>query len=153
MSPEQAAGLYRASGGGRLREFRTNPIEEVRDSLDFLLYDTIRLEGRFDECADAEGAYKLAGAGKEFVSYLLCMREPSLLGIWNSNAEGMLRALGIFPATLRKGRLGTRYMDLLEALQRVRGQLGLVDYREVDEFAYTVARLARSGKQQATDNA
>ena len=63
LTMEQTLALYRASGGGRTGEFKTNPIEEVRDSLDFLLFDTIMLVGRFDECASQEGAYNLAGTG------------------------------------------------------------------------------------------
>ena len=41
------------------------------------MYDTIRLEGRFQECAAEGGAYKSAGAEKEFVSYLLCLKDPN----------------------------------------------------------------------------
>ena len=47
----QAVDLYRASGGRDTARFETNPIEEIRDGVDFLLYDNIKLEGRFDECA------------------------------------------------------------------------------------------------------
>ena len=145
MTTEQGIALYRASGGTRITQFRSNPIAELRDSLDFLLYDTIRLEARFDECADDEGGYRLAGAGKEFVSFLLCIRDPTLFGPWNSYSERMLRVLGRYPPALRKGRLGNRYMDLLDALQEVRSRLRLADYRQVDEFSYYVARLAGSG--------
>ena len=142
LSPDQGRALYRASGGNRVAQFRSNPIAELRDSLDFLLYDTIRLEARFDECTAEEGGYKLAGAGKEFVSFLLCLRDPSLFAPWNSNAERMLRVWGRYPPGLGKGRLGNRYMDLLDALQEVRIQSGLTDFRQVDEFAYFVRRLA-----------
>ena len=90
LPAEQAAQLYRASGGTRSKEFKTNSIDEVRDSLDFLLYDTIKLESRFDECVSEEGAYKLTGAGKDYVSYLLCVRDPNLFGIWNNHAERAL---------------------------------------------------------------
>jgi hypothetical protein len=111
---EQALTLYRASESNRLAEFEGNSIEEIRDSLDFLLYDTIKLEGRFGECATNGGAYKLApdrdrglaGAGKEFVSYLMCLRYPTLFAIWNRPAEGALKLLGMYPATLRDGDLG-----------------------------------------------
>ncbi len=143
LTMEGALVLYRASGGGRTGEFKTNPIEEVRDSLDFLLFDTIMLEGRFDECASQEGAYNLAGTGKEFYSYLLCLRSPALFAVWNSHAERALRRLDIFPKTLRKGHLGIRYLDLLESLQPVRQQLGLADFRSVDEFAYALSRPAK----------
>ena len=39
LTMEHALALYCASGGGRTGEFKTNPIEEVRDSLDFLNFD------------------------------------------------------------------------------------------------------------------
>jgi hypothetical protein len=144
LSHDQGLALYRASGGNRVAQFRVNPIAELRDSLDFLLYDNIRLEARFDECAAEEGGYKLAGAGKEFVSFLLCLRDPGLFAHWNSNTERMLRVMGNYPPGLGRGRLGNRYMDLLDALQGLCIRTGLADFQQVDEFAYFVVRLARS---------
>lgn len=147
LSMEQATALYRASGGSRVKEFRASPIEEIRDSLDFLLYDNIKLESRFDECVSPEGAYQLAGAGQGFVSYLMCLREPSLFGVWNNQAERALKILGLYPETLGKGHWGLRYIDLLDVLQRVRFQTGLADFREVDQFTHWVAKSApRTGK-------
>ena len=143
LSAEQALTLYWAFGGTRAAEFRTNPIEEIRDSLDFLLYDTVKLEGRFQECASDGGAYKLAGAGKEFISYLACLGDPTLFAAWNSSAERALKLLGTYPDTLRTGPLGLCYLDLLEALARVRQQLGLADFRTVGEFSYAVSRLGK----------
>jgi hypothetical protein len=145
LAMQQAMALYRSSSGTRSGEFKTNPIEEVRDSLDFLLYDTIKLEGRFDECVSDDGAYKLSGAGKEFMSYLLCLREPALLASWNTHAERALRWWGLYPETLKKGPVGVRYLDFLDALQRLRQQLGLADFRSVDEFAYWIARPTNRG--------
>ena len=144
LTMEQSLVLYRASGGGKTGEFKANPIREIRDSLDFLLFDTIMLEERFGECASREGAYNLAGTGKEFYSYLLCLRNPALFAVWHSHAERALRRLEIFPQSLRKGHLGLRYLELLESLQPVRQQLGLADFRAVDEFAYT---LSKPGKR------
>lgn len=140
LDPIQAMALYRASGGRYGRAFQDNRVDELRDSLDFLLYDTINLEGRFDECAAPEGAYKLVGAGKEFISYLLCLQEPGLLGVWNANSERLLRLMGAFPPTMNRGPIGVRYIDLLDALNRVRFQLVLKDFREVDEMAFLAAR-------------
>jgi len=145
LSLDQALTLYRASGSNRIAEFETNPIEEVRDSLDFLLYDTIKLEGRFSECASDGGAYKLAGAGKQFVSYLMCLRDSTLFAVWNRSTEGALKLLGMYPATLRDGDLGLRYLDLLDVLQRVRRQLGLAHFQAVDEFCYMVSRRDKTG--------
>ncbi|MBM3941848.1 MAG: hypothetical protein FJ316_02775 [SAR202 cluster bacterium] len=141
LSLEQVLALYRAAGGRRVAEFAANPIAEVRDSLDFLLYDNVTLEGRFAECAAEDGAYKLAGAGKEFVSYCLCLRDPSLFAPWRSYTEQALRQLDLYPPALRRGHLGLRYLDLLEALQTVMRRHGLADFRAADDFCYAIARV------------
>ena len=145
LSMKQALFLYSASGGARRQEFNSNTIEEVRESLDFLLYDTVKLEGRFQECAADGGAYKLAGTGKEFVSYLLCIRNPALLAVWNSNAERAFRKLQVPTELTRKGPLGVAYMDLLEAASSMCRRLGLADFRALDEFSYSVTRPVRRG--------
>ncbi len=140
LSSDQAVRLYRASGGRDVAAFAANPIEEVRDSLDFLLYDTIKLEGRFDECASEGGAYKLDGAGKEFVSWILCLRNPTLFGVWNGNAERMLRLVRAYPESMKRGPTGIRYLDMLEALARVLVQGRLPDFIEVDIVSYVATR-------------
>ena len=140
LEPEQALQIYRASGGRRPADFAATPIEELRDSLDFLLYDTIKLEGRFDECASEDGAYSMPGAGREFISWLLCLRNPLLLAVWNSNAERMLRRLGAFPETMNRGPVGIRYLDLMESLAAVRARVGLHDFIEMDILAYLSTR-------------
>ena len=145
MSQQQAFDLYRASGGRHAADFGANSIEEIRDSLDFLLYDTIKLEGRFQECVAEDGAYKLAGAGKEFISYLLGLRDPRLFGVWNATAERALRRMGLHPGALRQGHWGLRYIDLLDSLQRLAGRVGLVDFAEADRFAGWISRSRRSG--------
>ncbi len=153
LSPEQALRLYRASGGRDPGAFSGNPIEEVRDSLDFLLYDTIKLEGRFDECVAPGGAYKLAGAGKELVSWLLCLRSPVLFCVWNGNAERMLRRAGAYPGAMNRGPDGIRYLDLLEALGRLAAQSGLPDFIAVDETAWLSTRpKQRNPKLAQTKN-
>ena len=143
LTMEQAGALYRACGGAKRAEFGTNPVEEIRDSLDFLLYDTIKLEGRFHECVADEGAYKLKGAGKEFASFVLCLREPRLFGVWNTGAERALRRLGLHPGTLNRGQWGIRYIDLLDALQRLVARFGLSDLAEADRFAAWIAQQKR----------
>ncbi len=140
LSMDQALCLYRAAGGRRSKEFNSNSIEDIRDSLDFLLHDTVKLEGRFDECASEAGGYYLAGAGKEFVSYLLCLRAPSLCAVWNPSSESALRRLGVFPKTMKKGPIGIQYLDLMEAFERLRSRAGLKDFQQVDEVCYLLSR-------------
>ena len=147
LTEQQAKTLYRAAGGSKGKEFAGNPVAEIADTLDFLLYDTITLEARFNECVAAGGAYKLPGTGKEFISYLLCLRQPGLLAVWNPAAERALRRLNRYPRGLGAGHWGLRYMDLLEAAHRLRPEFGLADFREVDEFCYFVSRKAKPACQ------
>lgn len=140
LEMDQALALYRASGGRDTAQFKTNPIEEVRDDLDFLLYDNIKLEGRFDECAAPDGAYRLAGTGKEFPSYLLCLTNPGLFAVWNTNAERFLKRAGLWPVNTKHSPMGIRYLDMLEALNQVRARSGLGDFREIDELAYQASQ-------------
>jgi hypothetical protein len=147
LKMEQAMDLYRASGGRDAAGFKSNSIEEIRDGVDFLLYDNIKLEGRFDECAATEGAYRMAGAGKEFPSYLLCLSNPGLFAVWNANAEGLLKRAGLLSAGIKRGPMGIRYLDLLEALNQVRARSGRHDFREIDELAYQAARPKSSNNK------
>jgi hypothetical protein len=149
LETEQGLRLYRASGGREAASFSSTPIEELRDSLDFLLYDTIKLEGRFDECVTPDAGYKLPGTGKEFVSWLLCLRNPQLLGVWNSNAERMLKRIGAYPETMKRGPLGIRYLDLMEALASLRARLGLRDFIEIDVLAFVSTRPSGRRRNQA----
>lgn len=143
LSPQQALTLYHAAGCRRTQAFTANPIAEIRDTLDFLLYDTITLEARFNECAAPDGAYKLAGTGPEFLSWLLCLTNPTLFAVWNPSAERALKRLGCYPPAMAKGHWGLRYLDLLDAMQRIRRQFALADYPEVDQFCYFISRKWR----------
>jgi len=140
---DQALDLYRASGGRNTAKFKNNPIEDIRDGLDFLLYDNIKLEGRFDECAAPDGAYRMEGTGREFPSFLLCLSNPGLFGVWNSNSERLLKQTGLLPPAIKRGPIGIRYLDILGALNQIRARSGRQDFREIDELAYQAARGKR----------
>ena len=140
LTMDQALSLYRASGSRYASGFKTNTIEAVRDGLDFLLYDNIKLEGRFDECAAPGGAYRLEGTGREFHSYLLCLSNPSLFAVWNNNAEVLLKEARLLPTNIKTSPIGIQYLEILDALNIVRGRSGHRNFKEIDELAYQAAR-------------
>ena len=140
LTGEQAAALYRGAGGRKISLFRANRVEEVRETIDFLLYDTIKLENRFEECALETGGFGLAGAGKEWPSYLLALRDPSLFAPWSPHTERALRRLGRLPAHFNRGHPGLCYIDLLDILGNLARMLRRPDFRSVDEFCYFIAR-------------
>ncbi|MYC34499.1 MAG: hypothetical protein F4X64_15145 [Chloroflexi bacterium] len=144
LAQSQADALYRGAGGRQITKFRTNSIAEVRDAIDFLLYDIIKLENRFEECALETGGFGLVGAGREWPSYLLTLREPTLFAPWSPHTERALRGLRMLPPGLKQGHPGLCYIDLLDATQVLRVRLGLPDFRAVDEFCYLNARIRRA---------
>ena len=141
LTETQAAALYRGAGGRQTAKLRANPIAEVRDAIDFLLHDTIKLENRFEECAVETAGFGLSGAGKEWPSYLLALREPELFAPWSSHTERALRRWGMLPAGFRQGHPGLCYIDLLDILNGLRVKTGLTDFRNVDEFCYLNGRV------------
>lgn len=144
LTEAEALTLYRGAGGRRVQRFRSNPIAEVRDAVDFLLYDTIKLENRFEECATETGGFGLTAAGTEWPSYLLTLREPTLFAPWSPHTERALRRLGMLPPGLRGGHPGLCYIDLLDALAALAHRLQLPDFRGVDEFCYLNGRQKRT---------
>lgn len=144
LTEVKAAALYRAAGGRQAKRFGANPIADVRDAVDFLLYDTIKLENRFEECATETGGFGLAGAGKEWPSYLLTLRDPTLFAPWSPHTERTLRRLGMLPAWIRNGHPGLCYIDLLDTLAALAHRLHLPDFRAVDEFCYLNGRQKRA---------
>lgn len=146
LTLEQAYTLYSASGGRKAKEFRANSAEEVRDSIDFLLYDPLSLDGRFSECVDPEGAYTLKGCGKSFVSYLLCVSYPQLFGHWSSYSDRSLSMLGMARPKARKMAQGqgTTYVQYLDVLWSVRKAAGMADFPELDRFLWWLAKEGKS---------
>lgn len=136
LTADQAAALYRGAGGRQVAKFRANPIEDVRETVDFLLYDAIKLENRFEECAVATAGFGLTGAGKEWPSYLLALRDPTLFAPWSPHTERALRRLGLLPPGFNRGHPGLCYIDLLDILGNLARRLRLPDFRSVDEFCY-----------------
>ncbi len=144
LTEAEALALYRGAGGRQAKRFGANPIEYVRDAADFLLYDTIKLENRFEECATESGGFGLAGAGREWASYLLALRGPTLFAPWSPHTERALRRLGMLPRGIRKGHPGLCYIDLLDTLAVMAHRLHLPDFRAVDEFCYLNGRQKRA---------
>ena len=149
MTLEQAQTLYSASGARKGKEFKANSLEEVRDSIDFLLYDPLSLDGRFSECVDPEGAYTLKGCGKSFVSYLLCLRYPQLFGHWSSYSDRSLSMLGMARPKARKMAQGqgTTYVQYLDLLWSVRKAAGMPDFPELDKFMWWLAKEGKARNQ------
>ena len=138
---QQAKEIYRAAGGRKITEFNSNSIEEIRDAIDFLLYDPLSLEGRFSECVNRGSSCALGGSSKEFASYLLCIKDPQLLGVWSAYSERALAMLGLTIPKKRNLSPGTRYVQYLDLLWGLRRTTALADFQALDGFLYWLSRI------------
>ena len=96
LTPNEAGELYRSLPipQGKRSDFLGNPIEELRESLWFLLYEELSYEMRVWEFLDDMGGYRLKGGDRSLAAALFFTREPSLYGLVNTNVGKGSEATG-----------------------------------------------------------
>lgn len=136
LSPEDAELLYRGLpiAQGRRKAFLSNPIQEIRECLWFLLYGEAPYEIRVWELLDDLGGFRLAGTDRQLVSALLCHRDPLLYGLANARVDRALRRLGVFPRFDRKESNAGKFQKVQEALWRIREAARFPDFMATDDF-------------------
>jgi len=96
LTPNEAGELYRSLPipQGKRSDFLGNPIEELRESLWFLLYEELSYEMRVWEFLDDMGGYRLKGGDRSLAAALFFTREPSLYGLVKTNVGKGSEATG-----------------------------------------------------------
>ena len=141
LTLDQACLMYSACGGRKAKGFGSNALEEIREAFDFLLYDPLSLEGRFSECVTEGSAYELKGSNKAFISYLLCVKDPLLFGVWTPSSDKGLAMLGFITPKERSASPGTKYVRYLDLLWGLRRTAGMADFQELDRFLFWMAKI------------
>ncbi|MFW9885134.1 MAG: hypothetical protein ACFFEX_12180 [Candidatus Thorarchaeota archaeon] len=139
---EEAMEVFSKLRTGRSRkpeEFRSNGINQIRESLYYILYGEDDLSKRLSETVSSEGKYKLSNAGKDFISTILNVIYPDTCAIWNSAVEKGLHKIGLIPPTIRGESLGERYIRITSAIKALRDLGGFADFGITDEFISHVA--------------
>lgn len=137
LSAEDALKLYKNTGWGvKLypHTFIENGIERIKDSLQYLLYGDAPLEERFTNVVDPNGSYKIKGTGREFASFLLCVKDPQEYGIWNGAVDDGLKLLKMTPRRKRGEKVGETYIKVLQVLKKLQDKCGFGDLQITDEF-------------------
>jgi hypothetical protein len=142
LDPDAALWLYKNVGwGAKLypRSFLESGIDSIKKALKYLLYGADPVEKRFFHVVDSRGDLKLAGAAREFASFLLCMRDPKSFAIWNGAVDAGLKMLGFLPARTRGEHVGVTYTKICQACEDVRQRAGFADLQATDEFIELIA--------------
>ena len=136
LSPEDAYRLYRGLPipQDKRKAFLGNPIQDIRDSFWFLLYGEAPYEIRVWELLDDLGGYRLAGADRQLISALLCLKEPWLYGLDNARVDRALRRLRLAPSFDRSESNAGKFQKTQESLWRLRTAAGFPDLTVTDDF-------------------
>ncbi|MBI4311189.1 MAG: hypothetical protein HY681_05340 [Chloroflexi bacterium] len=137
---EQAEELYRClpvSQRGR-QQFLSNPIEVIRESLLFLLWEPLMYEMRVYEFLD-QGEW-LRGADISLAAALLCTKDPDLYGPISANTEKGLKVLGMYPVFEKNESNAGRFQKVQETLFYLFRRSDLRDLLETDDFLEALAK-------------
>ena len=142
LTPNEAGELYRSLpiSQGKRSDFLDNPIEELRESLWFLLYEELSYEMRVWEFLDDMGGYRLKGGDRSLAAALFFTREPSLYGLVNTNVEKGLRRLGMAPKYDSNESHAGRFQKVQEAVWQVQGMARFEDFSVTDDFLEALAK-------------
>ena len=142
LMPDEADELYRSLpiSQGKRSQFVSNPIDELRESLWFLLYEQLSYEMRVWEFLDDMGGYGIKGGERSLVAALFFTKDPLLYGLVNTNVEKGLRRLGMAPKYDRNESHAGRFQKVQEAIWQVQGMARFEDFSVTDDFLEALAK-------------
>ncbi len=125
---------------GKRSDFLSNPIEELQESLWFLLYEELSYEMRVWEFLDDMGSYRVNSGDRSLVAALFFTRDPLLYGLVNTNVDKGLRQLGMSPQYDRNESHAGRFQKIQEAVWQVQGMARFEDFSVTDDFLEALAK-------------
>lgn len=110
-----------------------------RETLGFLLDESVPVQQRLDSVVDRAGAHHIDGMGKGLATSLLMDLDATRHVTWNNKTNMGLAALGIEPHFDRGASYGERYMRVLDTLTHIRSQRAGLTFLDVDLFMHVVS--------------
>lgn len=142
LTMEQADELYRCLPvSQRIRPlFLSNPLQEIRECLWFLLYEQLMYEIRVYEFLDEMGGYRLKSGDLALAAAMLCTKDPDLYGLIGTHTEKGLKTLGMFPTFEKNESQAGRFQKYQETLFYLFRLSGLKDLRETDDYLEALSK-------------
>jgi outer membrane protein assembly factor BamB/thermostable 8-oxoguanine DNA glycosylase len=116
----------------------TRDMPKLRETIAFLLNESIDIKTRINEVLKGNGRYKIAGMGKNLATAILHVFKPDKYAIWNNRVEDALKKFGLLPRL--SGDLGEHYLKLNQVLTDLKTKLN-TDLTTVDMFMYYISSL------------
>ena len=106
-------------------------LPRLREALSLLVDERLPLRTRLDHMRPPGGTPMVRGLGPGVITLILHFVDPGRYGILNATSERSIKRLGLYPETLAKASLATRYEAVNGVLLRVASaleiDLGLLD--------------------------
>jgi len=143
---------YFNEGAGRhpfnaiYRDRIVRDIKKFRETMKFLLNESIPVRERLNEILNKDGRFHIEGIGKALATSILMDLDPQKYATWNNKTNMGLEALGLTPQFARGDDWGTKYEKVMEILRHIKDLKLELSFLEVDHFLHIVS-ATEEGKE------
>ena len=115
-------------------------MEKLKESLKYLLNESIEIKDRFDNMVDLSGKYHVKGMNIGLATAILHVYNPKKYGVWNGRSNKALKLLGKLPENI--GSLGSNYVMFNKKLHDLKDLLK-TDLTTIDCFLGKITEKSR----------
>ena len=143
---------YFNEGAGRhpfnavYRDRIVRDINKFRETMKFLLDESIPVNKRLNEILNKSGSHHIEGIGKGLATSILMDLNPQKYATWNNKTNMGLEALGLTPEFARGDDWGIRYEKVMESIRHIRILKPELSFLEIDHFLHIVS-ATEEGKE------
>jgi hypothetical protein len=136
---------YFNEGAGRhpfnaiYRDRIVRDITKFKETINFLVNESIPAKKRLNEVLNAGGRYHIEGIGKGLTTSILMDLNLQKHATWNNKTNMGLEALGLIPQFTRGDDWGTRYEKVMEVITHIKSLKPELSFLEVDHFLHIVS--------------
>ena len=127
------------------RERIVRDARRFREVVKLLLDESVPVDQRLNAILD--GDLHIEGMGKGMASDFLMIAHPDKYCLWNGKTEKGLERLGLMPVFSRGTTSGDRYMEIWNAVKRLKDVTGSSGYPDIDLFLHCVGEPEPEGEQ------
>ncbi len=121
------------------RESIIRDMNRLKETLRFLLNETVPIKERINEILDSDSKYYINGLGQQTITSILMDLNPKHYATWNETTKKGLRFLGRYPEPPRGSDLGTWYVNVMESIEKIVKLKPELNHVEIDHFLYIVS--------------